>query len=583
MKAPRAGLGALVSGLALCAALYLLGLGWGLPSKARAERVFTPEQRADAFYRAVETNRQAYREKIGLNMQASWGRGTWSGTLLPPTTGFELVRYPAGAAPDAILMHGYSSFMMRSVEQDEQATLNVLSRLKPWKGEFNPHFTMNGGAYIYPLAGFFGALHVVGYLHLVSDSLYYYRNPDELGKLYKAGRLVSVLASLGCVVFVFLIGKELYDERVGLWSSLFFGTGPAVVAFAHVMKTHLPASFFALGCLYFCVRAVSSRKPADLIGANVLFGLAVGCAKYHWLLALPIAVAFSQLRPDWWKPRQLARLAGFYLLGVAVYFATNPFVLVSLQETLDESRGMARWYSPSLDPRALWNLVVYPLRLGLGLGPWLLGLAALAAAFIKRSGSDRLLLLLALPLLAATAFQMSSQSDAPNISRFFLPAMGLFAILGSQWAAARGRWSRVLLGLVLAGNAAAALYDANFIADSPGRSNSFQAGRWIEENLPAGAALGMGTPAPMVDRFPPIPFSRYELVYFKEPLKGQDPRLLPEYFITTGLEGTSEEFRRLYAVEKSFDEFGSWGLRDQFTSANNPLVVCRKRTAAQGR
>ena len=49
--------------------LYLIGMGWGLPSTERAERVLAPEQRTDAFYKSLEDNRRAMYQRIGLNIE----------------------------------------------------------------------------------------------------------------------------------------------------------------------------------------------------------------------------------------------------------------------------------------------------------------------------------------------------------------------------------------------------------------------------------------------------------------------------------------------------------------------------------
>jgi hypothetical protein len=179
-------------------------------------------------------------------------------------------------------------------------------------------------------------------------------------------------------------------------------------------------------------------------------------------------------------------------------------------------------------------------------------------------------------MLVVTAFQIASGSaDAVSV-RFVLPELALLLIL-----AARGA-GPLMLGAALAVNVAyTALYDANFTAESSGRSNAFAAARWIEANLPEGSKLGLDVPAPMLDRFPPIAFSRYDLVYFHGPVPPKKEKQLPEWFLANGLglDSLSPDVRRLYVEERSWDAFHARGrgFRNLFTLANFPVVLLRKR------
>src|SRR5579883_778301 len=204
--------------LAASAAAYLCGLGWGLPSRARADRVLLPGQRGDSFYSALEDNRRGMYERIGPNLQAAYGRGEWNGDLVAGATGgFELLRHRAGAAPDSVLMHGFSSFLLRSVEQDEQFVINSIAHFRPRRLDFNPRTTLYGGAYLYPMAGIWAGLHLVHALRLSTDPLFYYRDPGELAKLYLAGRAFSAVCALGCAALIWLLAGELYGARAGIF------------------------------------------------------------------------------------------------------------------------------------------------------------------------------------------------------------------------------------------------------------------------------------------------------------------------------------------------------------------------------
>lgn len=445
---------------------------------------------------------------------------------------------------------------MRSVEQDEQFVLNAVSRFRPKQLKFNPKQTLYGGAYIYPIAAWWAALHVAHLVRLVPDAVHYYEKPEDLARLYAAGRCFSALFGLGCVVLVFWIGRELYDDETAAWAAALFGLSPIVVAYAHVLKPHLTATFYVLAALW-----LSLRKRFWL--SAVFYGLAVGSAKYAWPVLVPLLLA----RP----PRK--QVLGLGALSVGVFFLVNPYALIEWGDFLAEMRAMTRWYasSPSLEApfKAIWT----PLRAGLGPGLWLLALAAAAKLVERRGKRDALLLSWTGSLLALTAFQVSAATGEAGTARFFLPVFALCCLLAAAGLRERaGRWA---LGAALVGNLLVVVPRLeNFAADRPGRSYADQAADWIATHVPAGGELGIGSPAPMVDRFPPIPFSRYALVYVSGAPTAAQAGTLPERYVAAADAGLPAELRPFYALEVSFAA-PRW-MRDPFTQANPGIAVFRR-------
>ncbi|MDX6768341.1 MAG: hypothetical protein SF051_02330, partial [Elusimicrobiota bacterium] len=140
-----------------------------------------------------------------------------------------------------------------------------------------------------------------------------------------------------------------------------------------------------------------------------------------------------------------------------------------------------------------------------------------------------------------------------------------------------GRWAgpAVLAAALAALGLDAARAGRNFAAGVAGRSNADAAGAWIEANLPAGAAIGLFTPAPMADRFPPIPFSRYALAFVRQPVSAADPKRLPRWFVTRPDWPAGDGFDAAYAPVAVFDALG--GERDAFTAANFPVAVYERK------
>lgn len=564
--------------LACAAAAYLAGFSWGVPATARFQKVLLPEQRSDEFFAAVEANRRSLYARIGENIQAAFGRGEWSGELEHGDVRGGVAVHPPGP-PDPVLLHGFSAFALRSVEQDEQFALNALARFKPRRLDFNPRSSLYGGSYLYPLAGALAGLHVLGAATLTSDALAYYRDPDKIGRLYEAGRALSALSALASAWLLLLIGRESVGEEEALWGAALFALAPGVVAYAHVFKPHLTACLYALACARYGLRWAREGRRVDALRAGLFLGLATGASKNLMVLGPALAAAALVPGPLAWR-RRAGDLAAAAALSVAVFFLTNPYVLAGWRDFLDEARGLTAWYRSSLSLAGLWGFVASAWRAGAGAPAWALGLAGLALALARRRGEDFRLAVFLAALLLGTSYVAGSRGEEIHSARFFFPGLGLAALLGARAALTppgRARWAgRAVLAAALAVlGLDAARAGRNFAAGVAGRSNADAAGAWIEANLPPGAEIGAFTPAPMSDRFPPIAFSRYAYVFVQPPVSAADPKRLPRWFVTRPDWPGGEGFARAYAPLRVFDALA--GRRDRFTAANFPVAVYERK------
>uniref|UniRef100_UPI002ACD3816 glycosyltransferase family 39 protein n=1 Tax=Chloroflexus sp. TaxID=1904827 RepID=UPI002ACD3816 len=104
-------------------------------------------------------------------------------------------------------------------------------------------------------------------------------NPDGVnltsyGEVVKVGRGLAVLFDLGSVLLVYLIGRRLFGQRVGLLAALF-----AALTVMHIQQSHFfvdPAfsTFFCLLALYWTVRAAQGGGMA----VYAALGLSIGAA-----------------------------------------------------------------------------------------------------------------------------------------------------------------------------------------------------------------------------------------------------------------------------------------------------------------
>lgn len=77
--------------------------------------------------------------------------------------------------------------------------------------------------------------------------------PIILGGSVLVGRIFGVMLSLGIVYLTFLIGKKIYNERVGIIASILVGFSAIFFFFGFRLYTEIPALFFILLSIYFAL------------------------------------------------------------------------------------------------------------------------------------------------------------------------------------------------------------------------------------------------------------------------------------------------------------------------------------------
>ena len=133
-------------------------------------------------------------------------------------------------------------------------------------------------------------------------------------------RLPSALAGIVTTWLVFLIGKKLKDERLGLLGALFFAVQPWNVHISRAgFETNLASMLVALG-IYFCLCA--RRNMRLLVGAAVAFGLSMYAYHSERIISPILALACTVDR-NIWKNLTWVGIAGVIGLIFALPLAVN--------------------------------------------------------------------------------------------------------------------------------------------------------------------------------------------------------------------------------------------------------------------
>ncbi|MBN2355829.1 glycosyltransferase family 39 protein [candidate division KSB1 bacterium] len=98
------------------------------------------------------------------------------------------------------------------------------------------------------------------------------------GPTLSAGRMLPILASLGIGWMIFLIGRRLFESRVGLTAAVIYLFLPYTIIWSTVVKTEMPAVFLCCLSVYFLICALQSETNSA--GFFILSGAAAALAFY---------------------------------------------------------------------------------------------------------------------------------------------------------------------------------------------------------------------------------------------------------------------------------------------------------------
>jgi YYY domain-containing protein len=111
------------------------------------------------------------------------------------------------------------------------------------------------------------------------------------GQIHLVGRALSGLFDLATVWLIFLIGRRLYGDRVGLLAAALLSLTVLDIQHSHFLVVDTFANFFVVVCLYFCLNIVERARTRDFVWAGVALGLGVASKISIYPLAGVIALA----------------------------------------------------------------------------------------------------------------------------------------------------------------------------------------------------------------------------------------------------------------------------------------------------
>jgi len=196
---------------------------------------------------------------------------------------------------------------------------------------------------------------------------------------FKLAALVSVVSGTLIVVIAFLVGRKLYDERVGLLAAFFLLIDPVHWLCSEKIWLAATLAMWMWVAMLLFVMAVARGKWWLYLLAGVACGLA-GLTKLPGLFFVPVGLTYATLR----EPR-LFKQGRFWLMVSIPIAMMVPWVVWNVHVYGHDALDVRRMHVGSSE---ILDLAGHVVR-----GPWLilvvavLGLAA-AVAYLRISGRD---------------------------------------------------------------------------------------------------------------------------------------------------------------------------------------------------
>lgn len=154
----------------------------------------------------------------------------------------------------------------------------------------------------------------------IYNSLIYFAYHLNGGVDERLARLVSIIISIGSLVFVYLIAKRYFGEATGLLSALLFGILPFNIYFSRVILPEPTLVFLSLGMFYFINRWIFENTKSLYIWSLVFTAGAFLTKPQAVFYLLPLIHSYYQKEGGFWPiPRRYFGLLIPALLPFALW------------------------------------------------------------------------------------------------------------------------------------------------------------------------------------------------------------------------------------------------------------------------
>ena len=260
--------------------------------------------------------------------------------------------------------------------------------------------------------------------------------------VFLPGRYFILFCGLLTILLTFLLGRRLFDARVGLLGAALLAIDPIHIRWSQVIRTDMHSSVFILLVLLAAVGIARAGRRRDYLLAGLALGFA--CAT-KWPAAAAAVGVLGAAALRWRDGREssvtiLERLIWFGSAAVIGLFIASPYIFLDWATVLSDLAGEKRPHHLGATGGALAsNLAWYvaqPLRLALGVAGLVLAVVGLWV------GTRASRIFGAVVVTTATAFLLSISAQGLIWERWVVPVLPMLSIpvaVGILWMVDQAR------------------------------------------------------------------------------------------------------------------------------------------------
>jgi uncharacterized membrane protein len=258
-------------------------------------------------------------------------------------------------------------------------------------------------------------------------------------------RLSSVLFSLITIYFVYLIGRKIKNEKIGILAALFLTVNPLFVYYSQELRMYSMATMWLTISLYFFVKIKNKKyEKLDLVIFNLMTALAFGTFYGSIFLIATFAIYF--LIKKEWKLFWLSNIG----IGLAIICLT-PLLLTQIKNSQIMLVQVVNW-TLVLGKVNLKNLLLIPLKFSVGrisfypkiwyyLISSVWSLIILGMVFKRKKEGNFLKIFLIFPIILAILFSIKSPLLQYFRFLYLVPIVCLVLAINCE-----KKWQKILIG-----------------------------------------------------------------------------------------------------------------------------------------
>ena len=373
---------------------------------------------------------------------------------------------------------------------DERNIAAAVSRIR-FFNQLNPKFFAYGGFSIYLYRAIGEALNWI-----TSKRTWVY----EWGQINLVGRSVSAFASSLSLIFVFLLGRKVFERRVGLLAAFFAAFCVSLIQTAHYGVTESLLCFWGPLIALLSLRLLERPTLGSYLFLGAVSGLAIGTKiSAASFLIFPCLAHLLLGRKDFWRRGGFLLLFG--LSTVLFFLLSSPYTVLDFEKFKESMEYEGGVVSGRLKVCYVYQfLKTTPYLFQVRNLPWLMGpllaffslvgLIALIVKILREAFRRRILkeeiILVGWPL----AYFAIVGSWFAKFVRYMAPLLPFFCLFAA-WIVVeiKKRWRFAGSSLIFISTASTSLYALSFMSIYAHASTRLAASRWIYQHIPQGSRI----------------------------------------------------------------------------------------------